>query len=374
MRAFSRGALACALVALAAGTPAAAQTPQLTPPQSSVVVVLDASKAMRGKQLAAAKRAVAAARRALPHGTPVAVIVRSRASCPGRAARGLPSAGDRTIVLVAAAADDCTTPPPCRSLTLGSAEPPARVDAIGLAVDPGARRQLQCAAQFTGGVYRDAASATAFEHELRTMLERATRDRRPLGHELAGGLRQSEATSTRPGEYTDAIDPDSERWYAIDVPSRDTLSVAATLAAPPAGDVSAVGSSLELQLLDPSLKAAGTATATNLFAYQPDRNLTLDSSVTNSRPGIYRVHVALRDSPDKQLETKLGGRALPLELVFEVNPPVAAAPPPPSTKAPKAADVSWPAAAGAALGCGLLVLAGVAFLPRRKVQSAEDQP
>jgi hypothetical protein len=85
------------------------------------------------------------------------------------------------------------------------------------------------------------------------------------------------------------------------------------------------------------------------------------------------VHVALRDSPDKQLATKLGGRPLPLELVFQLTaPPVKPAPPAPSATA-RAADVSRPAAAAAAVGCALLVLACVAFAPRRRVRSAEEE-
>jgi hypothetical protein len=251
--ALSREALvACVWVALAAATPATAETPQLTTPRSSVVVLLDASKTLSGKTLATATRELTAARRGLPDGTPVTVSVRRRASCLRRPAGELPATGDTTIVLVAAGSDDCRRPPPCRQVTLGSATPPIRVDAIGVAVDPAARRGLQCSAQSTGGVYRDATGLDALAPELRTMLARATRDRRPLGHELAGGLKQSDATAAKPGEYTDAIDPDSERWYSIDVPIHDTLSVAATVAAPPAGDVSAVGSSLELQLVDPA--------------------------------------------------------------------------------------------------------------------------
>jgi hypothetical protein len=339
-----------------------------------MVVVFDASKALSGTKLAGAKRELATARRALPDGTPVTVNVRSRASCFRQPAGGLPATGDTTIVLVAAGPDDCRTPPPCRQVTAGSGTPPTRVDAIGVGVDPAGRRGLQCAAQSTGGVYRDVTGLDGLSPELRTMLERATRDRRALGHELAGGLKQSDATATGPGEYTDAIDPDSERWYSIDVPIHDTLSVAATVAAPPTGDVSAVGSSLELQLLDPSLKVAGSATSTNLFSFQPDRNLTLNASLTNTRAGSYRVHVALRDSPDKQLATKLGGHPLPLELVFQLTAPPPARAPAKRPAPANSANVSWPVAAGAAVGCALLVLAAVAFAPRRKVHAEEEQP
>lgn len=359
-------------VALAAASPATAETPQLTTPRSSVVVVLDASKTLSGKKLTSAKRALATGRRALPDGTPVTVSVGRGASCL-RPPAGEAASANTTVVLVAAGPDHCRTPPPCRQATAGSETPPARVDAIGMAVDPAARRGLQCAAQSTSGVYRDVTDPDALAPELRTMLARATRDRRRLGRELAGGLKQSDATPAKPGEYTDAIDPDSDRWYTIDVPIHDTLSVAATVAAPPTGDVSAVGSSLELQLLDPGLKVARSATSTNLFSFQPDRNLTLNSSLPGARAGSYRVHVALRDSPDKQLATKLGGRPLPLELVFQLTAPQVMPPPPARSTTAKAAEVSWPAAAGAALGCALLVLAAVALAPRRKVRSAEEE-
>jgi Ca-activated chloride channel homolog len=258
---------------------AAAQTSDLATPHSSLEIVLDSSKSMGRARLAAARSAIVQAAHALPPGTPVGLRLYgskssscsdSRAVVPvgaasssvmrsalkdvkptgvtpvalavARASKDLPAVGERTVVLVAGGPDSCAPPPPCQT----TSSPSVRVDVIGLQVNAAARRGLQCTARASGGVYRDAATPTALLPELETALARAARDRRSLGKPIAGGLEESQATPVAAGEYLDSIAPDSERWYRVPIPPGHVLTAAATLVAPPSGDVSAPGSSLTL--------------------------------------------------------------------------------------------------------------------------------
>jgi Ca-activated chloride channel homolog len=373
--------MACAL---AAAPTAAAQTGDLTRPHSSVLIVLDSSRAMGRERLATARRAIARAVHGLPRGTPVglrvygakapasrraAACVDSQALVPvapadsaamasalerlkpsglspvalalSRGAKDLPPTGDRTIVLVAGSGERCAPPTPCQTLTPGSARTPVRVDAVGLEVNAAGRRSLQCTARGTGGVYSDAATPDALAPELEATLGRATRDRRSLGTPLAGALDEQHGTPAKPGEYIDSIAPDSERWYHVSLPAGRRLAAAATLVAPPSGDVSAPGSSLSLDAFGSGARAGtlagndATATATNLFAFDPSRTITVSIEAQPSQTGN-SVRVALHDSPDKQLAQKLHGRSLVVELLFSLFPANGAERPQPAPAVPAA--------------------------------------
>lgn len=393
---------------------AAAQPGDLSKPRSSLEIVLDSSKAMGRARLAAARDAIVRAVRELPAGTPVGLRLYgsrapakdraascsdSRAAVPvgaadsaalrsalnglratglapvslalSRAAKDLPPSGQRTIVLVAGGADSCAPPPPCQTVTLGGAAPPVRVDAIGVQVNAAGRRSLQCAARASGGVYRDAATPEAVADELDAALARGTRDRRALGAPIAGGLEESQGTPVRPGQYVDSIAPDTERWYHASVPRGNVLSVAATLVAPATGDVSAPGSSLTVDEFGAGAKAGtlagnnATGTASNLFAFDPSRTVTVSATAQPSQAGD-SLRVALHDSPDKQLAQKLAGRSLALELLFRLSP-VQTAPTPAPAVALKSSghDVTWGAAAAAAVACALIAFGAVGFALRR---------
>ncbi len=413
------GALAVSAFGVAPAA-AVAQTSDLAKPHSSVEIVLDSSRAMGGRRLAAAKRAVVRAVRALPDGTPVGLRVyggsvsskRSAAACSdsqsvvpvrpadpaamrsalrqlkpvggrspvslalARAAKDMPPTGPRTIVLVGSDANDCAPAPDCQAVT--GAPRPISVDAIGLDVDPAGRRDLQCTARHTGGIYVDAPDSRALEPELEAALGRATRDRRSLGRPLAGALEEQQATTARAGQYIDSIAPDTERWYHVSVPPRQRLTAVATLLAPPGSDVSAPGSSLSLQAFgaEPQAgKLAGnnaTDAATNLFAFDPNQAITVSVTALPSQAGN-SVQVALHDSPDKQLAHSLRGRSFGLELLFEPSSEAGPAPRGPATGPPagqSSHDVSWAAAAGGLVACALIAFAAL-ILGRRRAKSEE---
>ena len=362
-----RGALLVALCAIACAPAASAQTNALPTPSSSVVIVLDSSSAMRGTKLRAAKAAVRAARRAVPAGTPMQVRryrghANGVAPCSPEELAGAPTRR-ATLVLVEAGAPGCSSGSTCLVATPRSG---ARMDVIGLEVSPADRRALQCAAAAAGGIYRDARTPAALRPELVAAVQRATRDRRSLGSQLAGGLEQQQATPVRPGQYVDSIAPDGERWYAARVPPGGTLSVAATVIAPPGRDMSAPGSSLELGGSG-GAGAFSAITATDLFSFESDGTATVQTAAPLT-PGSYSVRVALHDSPDRQLARRLHGSALPLELAFNAGPARRKHLPrarPALIRAVRKRDVSWGAGLGSFAGTALIAFV-IAARARRK--------
>jgi Ca-activated chloride channel family protein len=409
---------ACALGA--APHAGVAQTSDLAKPRSSVEIVLESSEGMGVEGVGGARKAIVGAVRTLPEGTPVGLRVfgakvpakEGSAACSDsqlvvpvgpvdaqatsaalkhlkptaarspvslaltRAAKDLPPTGNRTIVLVGSDADDCAPAPPTCQVTPGARQP-IRVDAIGLEIDPAGRRDLQCTAQRTGGVYSDARNNRALEPELEAALGRATRDRRSLGTPLVGALAEQQGTTAKAGQYIDSIAPDTERWYHVAAPLGQRLTAVATLLAPPGTDVSAPGSSLNLEGFGAGPRAGklagkdATATASNLFAFDPSQAITVSVAAVPSRAGN-DLRVALHDSPDKQLAQSLRGRSFVLELLFDLAPEAAPARPHTAVAPAKSShDVSWPAAGAAAVVCALIAFAALAFVPRR-VRSGDE--
>lgn len=408
-----RGALVAGALAALAPATATAQTGELAKPHSSLEIVLDSSKPMGRARLAAARTAIVQAVHALPAGTPVGLRLygskssscsdsrgvvpvgpadsagmrnalkglRATGATPvslalARAAKDFPATGERTVVLVAGGPDGCAPPPACQTIVAGSGAPQVRVDAIGLEVNPAGRRALQCIARASGGVYRDAPAPAALAPELEAALARATRDRRSLGKPVAGGLEESQGTPVSPGEYLDSIAPDTERWYHMSVPRGHVLTAAATLVAPPTGDLGAPGSSLTLDAFGAGVHAGtlagedATGSASNLFAFDPSRLVTVSVRAHRSQTGN-SVRVALHDSPDKQLAQKLHGRSVALELVFRLPPAPVARAQAPITVRHTSHDVSWGAAIAGVVTCALPAFATAGFA-RRRVGAEEN--
>ena len=189
-----------------------------------------------------------------------------------QAAIDLGGSGSRTIVLVSDGKDTCQPPSPCevaQRVAKGGVE--MRIQAIGFNVDPEARRELQCIATAGGGVYRDATDAASLREELKVLSTRALREYTPKGKPIKGGPDARHATVISPGQYTDLMGPDSERWYAVDLKRGETLKASQAFI-PPARrrspEISGAESSLDIvtpafDIPDTQNSSAGDS---NLFA------------------------------------------------------------------------------------------------------------
>jgi hypothetical protein len=265
-----------------------------------------------------------------------------------RAAEDLGERGTRTIVLVSDGEDTCVPPRPCDvARRVAGRGIDIRIQAIGFRVNDAARRELRCIASAGGGLYRDADNADELAEELRAISTRALRTYEPEGKPVSGGPDIRHATEVTPGQYVDRILPNEEKWYAVKLERRETLTAAAAIVPPTGvGDVGTVGAAFRIKLWNPRFSSLGYEDFdVNLFAYDvPD----LSSIGTFGKPagqigddtvevaesdgfglaGAYYVQVSLEDSSDRELTDDASGRPYRLELLFDVlgRPSVAARP------------------------------------------------
>jgi Ca-activated chloride channel homolog len=138
--------------------------------------------------------------------------------------------GDKTIVLVSDGIDTCAPPPPCKVVKrIVRQGIDLRIDTVGFQVDARARRELKCIARVGKGTYVDANSADELADHLADVSLRALRTYEVAGTPVTGGATDIDAPALEPGQYTDSILPNQERWYAVDVAEGQTLDAAVTL-------------------------------------------------------------------------------------------------------------------------------------------------
>ena len=251
-----------------------------------------------------------------------------------QAAIDLGTSGSRTIVLVSDGKDTCQPPSPCsvaERIAKGGVE--MRIQAIGLNVDAESRKELQCIASAGGGVYRDATDADDLREELRVLSTRSLREYIPRGKAIQGGPDAQHATLITPGQYTDKLLPDSERWYAVDLKRGETLKASQSLI-PPERNVPVNRGSSSLDIVTPDFdipdvnnSSAGPSTAFQRRGFVDglgvvSRPIGVGSQTAAdasfAKPGRYYLKLKLEDSPDKALYNATGGQPYTSEMAVEV--------------------------------------------------------
>jgi hypothetical protein len=283
-----------------------------------------------------------------------------------RAAEDLGPSGPRTIILVSDGKDTCQPPSPCQvaqRIARGGVE--MRIQAIGFNVDQDAKRELQCIARAGGGAYADADNADALRDQLRALSTRALRQYVPKGKPVRGGPNARAATPLVPGRYVDAMLPDSQRWYAIDLRRGETLEASVAFIAPKreAADGGRYAQG-KLDIVTPSFAIPTTQNSSATGTPFSRRRFVAGLGVVSrpigvgeqanadeafSQPGRYYLKVELKDTDDKALFNVTGGQPYPVELAIAVlgrhggNPAPAKGPKPTGpTTGPAPASVASP--------------------------------
>jgi von Willebrand factor type A domain len=252
-----------------------------------------------------------------------------------RAAEDLGDSGSRTIILVSDGKDTCQPPSPCQvaqRIARGGVE--MRIQAIGLNVSADAKRELECIARAGGGVYADANNADALRQQLRALSTRALRQYVPRGTPVRGGPNVRNATPLVPGRYVDAMLPDSERWYAIELRRGETLEASASFI-PPKREVADKGKLADssLDIVTPSyaipdrqnssasgapFQRRGFVDGLGVVSRPIGVGAQAASDMPFSQPGTYYLKLKLQDTPDKALFNVTGGQPYPVELSVAV--------------------------------------------------------
>jgi hypothetical protein len=252
-----------------------------------------------------------------------------------RAAEDLGTEGSRTIILVSDGKATCPPPTPCQvaeRIARGGVE--MRIQAIGLNVDDEAERELRCIARAGGGVYRDADDADSLRQELRLLSTRALRRYVAKGKRIRCGPNARQATPIAPGRYVDAMLPDSECWYAVDLRRGETLKASASFI-PPTREVADRGrfANSSLDIVTPTFAIPGRRNSSASGRPFERRGFVDGLGVVSrpigvgqqaaatapfSRPGRYRLRLKLQDTGAKDLYDVTGGQPYEVELAVEV--------------------------------------------------------
>jgi Ca-activated chloride channel family protein len=249
------------------------------------------------------------------------------------AADDLPAGGKRTVVLVSDGGDNCAPPDPCRAAAaVAKRGVDLTISVVGFQVNERVRRQLRCIAGAGGGSYVDAGDSDALRRELLASIARAFRDYRPVGTPVQGGAQREQAPKLAAGQYVDSIQPEQDRWYAIDVNPAQRLFASATAISPRTvhGE-----SELRLQLLRPDGSPLGGEAHDALWGPTSEQESVVTLSERTGqvaapgvpsrlRPGTYWLHLWLERGgiPRQDIPVELAVQPLdPGERPAFVRPP-----------------------------------------------------
>lgn len=233
-------------------------------------------------------------------------------------AEDLPASGRRTIVLVSDGIETCAPPQPCK-VARDLSQRNIRVDVVGFNVRGVAREQLRCIADAGGGSYEDARSAAQLADRLQSVSLRPFRIFQPEGESVAGTDSPESAPMVSQGSFVDDLSPGADRWYALRLSPRQTLSASVTVggtgargAAVPANvGIRIYGTEMVSPLTTRAIVPFNGATAASVGAAGP--TIASDGAPTGfSEDGIYLVRVSMSD-------VSLAKTTFPMELTVEVE-------------------------------------------------------
>jgi Ca-activated chloride channel family protein len=124
--------------------------------------------------------------------------------------------GKRVLILISDGEETCAGDPCPTARKLAKAGVDLQFNAIGLAVNPKARQQLQCIAKAGDGNYYDAGNTSDLEDAVRRITQRALRPFQTTGTPVEGTVDQEGAPQISPGQYKDTYDAsNTPRYYRI---------------------------------------------------------------------------------------------------------------------------------------------------------------
>ena len=159
-----------------------------------------------------------------------------------KAAKELPEAEMRSIVLVSDGIDECGGPPACEvAKNLVKKHPELRIHTIGFKAEQEARDELACIAEATGGTFADASDAETLRDELLVKMTRAIQNYATNGQPITGGTSAEDAVDMVPGSYLDVLEHGSpqiddgegfSRFYRLQLAPGEIAHLSATMVLP----------------------------------------------------------------------------------------------------------------------------------------------
>lgn len=138
----------------------------------------------------------------------------------------LGTTGKRVLVLISDGQETCKADPCPTARKLAKSGVDLQFNAIGLAVNGKARKQLQCIADAGDGNYYDASNTSELTTALQKISQRALRPFQVTGTPVKGTKEAADAPAIVPGQYRDRYDASrTPRYYRITRTPGSTITV-----------------------------------------------------------------------------------------------------------------------------------------------------
>jgi Ca-activated chloride channel family protein len=133
-----------------------------------------------------------------------------------KSVKDLGGSGRRVVVLISDGEETCNADPCPSARKLAKSGVDLQFNAIGLAVNAKARRQLQCIADAGNGSYYDASKASELSEAIKKITQRALRPFQVNGTPVQGASDPADAPEVKPGQYVDRYNASgTARYYRI---------------------------------------------------------------------------------------------------------------------------------------------------------------
>ena len=180
----------------------------------------------------------------------------------GKAVDDLGSSGKRVLILISDGEESCDGDPCPAARRLAKAGVDLQFNAIGLAVNSKARKQLQCIAKAGDGNYYDATNTSDLEDAVRRITQRALRPFQTTGTPVEGTVDQAGAPSIRVGQYKDTYDAsNTPRYYRVTRTPGSTVTASIATIVRPYPSQNTENWTLTLATPDGTTCATSTATS-----------------------------------------------------------------------------------------------------------------
>jgi Ca-activated chloride channel homolog len=233
--------------------------------------------------------------------------------------------GKRVLVLISDGEETCVKDPCPAARRLASAGVNLQFNAVGLAVNSKARKQLQCIAEAGGGSYYDASRSADLSEALRKLAQRALRPFAMSGTPVRGAEAPADGPELGAGQYVDSYAASgSPRHYRIPrTPGWTITASIASLVNPFHGQNT---ESWELGLTSESGQTCDTSTA----SASSFRSVIVVAGAVRSHPERSGASVGSDSCQSESLVLSLQRRSLlnnqkpaPVELLIQSEPPIA---------------------------------------------------
>jgi Ca-activated chloride channel homolog len=242
----------------------------------------------------------------------------------GKAVDDLGDSGKRVLILVSDGAENCDGDPCPVAKKLADRGVDLQFNAIGLAVDAKARKQLQCIAKAGDGAYYDANDTSSLDGSLRKLTQRALRPFDASGTPVRSTSDPTTAPEVGPGQYLDRYASSQDpHYYRINRTPGSTVTATIDTVIRDFGEIRTEKLDLTLSTL-----SGQACSDPGIYTVVENADVVVSAATRSSNSeGVRQPPAGCAQDPQLLLKvvrtsTDGGGGTIPVELVVGEQPEV----------------------------------------------------